>query len=417
LNLVPTSFEAFRSRAEALDAADPLRGRRALFHVPAGLRYLDGNSLGMLPKAVAARVRAVIETEWGEGLIRSWNTHGWIDLPARVAAKIERLVGAEPNSITVADSTSVNVFKAVSAALRLRPGRRTILSDSGNFPTDLYVAHGLTELLGGGLALEVVEPDAVEAAIGDDLAALLLTEVDYRTGRRHDMRRLTGRAHAAGGLAVWDLAHSAGAIPVALAAADADFAVGCGYKYLNGGPGAPAFVYVAPRLAADIDPALCGWMGHAAPFAFDLGYTPAPGIGRMRVGTPSVIAMAALDAALDAFDGVDMAVVQAKSATLCELFIAAVADGCPQLELVTNRDHRRRGSQVSFRCAEGYAVMQALIERGVIGDFRAPDFIRFGFTPLYTSHADVAAAASVLAEIMRKRLWDQAKYRARSKVT
>ena len=417
MDLASTSLENLRGQAMALDAADPLRHRRALFHIPAGLRYLDGNSLGMLPKAVAARVGAVIEAEWGEGLIRSWNSHGWIDLPARVAAKIERLVGAEPDSVTVADSTSVNVFKAVSAALRLRPGRRTILSDSGNFPTDLYVAQGLAELLGGGFALKVAAPEAVEAAIGDDLAVLLLTEVDYRTGRRHDMRRLTGRAHAAGGLAVWDLAHSAGAFPVALAAAGADFAVGCGYKYLNGGPGAPAFVYVAPRLAADIDPALCGWMGHAAPFAFDPGYAPAPGIGRMRVGTPSVIAMAALDTALDAFAGVDMAAVQAKSAALCDLFIAAVEAGCPQLELVTPRDYRRRGSQVSFRCEHGYAVMQALIERGVIGDFRAPDFVRFGFTPLYTSHADVVAAASALAEIIGRRVWDQGKYHARLPVT
>lgn len=417
MDLVPTSYDSFRIRAAALDAADPLRNRRSLFHIPDGLRYLDGNSLGMLPKAVAARVQAVIEAEWGEGLIRSWNRHGWIDLPARVAAKIERLVGAEPHSVTVADSTSVNVFKALSAALRLRPGRRVILSDSGNFPTDLYVASGLADLLGGGSSLRVVEPDAVEAAIGDELAVLLLTEVDYRTGRRHDMRRLTERAHAAGCVAVWDLAHSAGAIPVALAATGADFAVGCGYKYLNGGPGAPAFIYVAPRLAADVDPALCGWMGHAAPFAFDLSYTPAPGIGRMRVGTPSVIAMAALDTALDAFEGVDMVAVQAKSATLCDMFIAAVADGCPQLELVTDRDYRRRGSQVSFRCADGYAVMQALIERGVIGDFRAPDFIRFGLTPLYTSHDDVVEAAATLAEILRLRLWDRARHRVRSKVT
>ncbi len=386
------------------------------FHIPDRLRYLDGNSLGMLPRAVAARVASVVASEWGDGLIRSWNAHGWIDLPARVAAKIEPLVGAEPGSITVADSTSVNVFKAVSAALRLRPGRRVILSDSGNFPTDLYVAQGLAELLGGDLALRVVEPEAVAAAIDGDLAALLLTEVDYRTGRRHDMRALTARAHAAGGLAVWDLAHSAGAVPVALAGCGADFAVGCGYKYLNGGPGAPAFVYVAPRLAETVVPALCGWMGHAAPFAFDLGYRPATGVERMRVGTPSILALAALDAALDAFDGVDMAAVQAKSAALCALFLAAV-DGCPQLELASPREPGRRGSQLSFRCAEGYAVMQALIARGVIGDFREPDFIRFGFAPLYTSHADVVEAAAVLLAVLGDRLWDRAEHRARAKVT
>ena len=261
-----------------------------------------------------------------------------------------------------------------------------------------------------------MEPEAVEAAIADDLAVLLLTEVDYRTGRRHDMRRLTARAHAAGGLAVWDLAHSAGAIPVALASCAADFAVGCGYKYLNGGPGAPAFVYVAPRLAETVEPALCGWMGHAAPFAFDLGYRPATGVERMRVGTPSVLALTALDAARDAFDGVDMAAVQAKSASLCELFLAGV-EGCAQVELATPRDDRRRGSQLSFRCAEGYAVMQALIARGVIGDFREPDFIRFGFTPLYTSHAEAVEAASVLVDVLRHGLWDRPEYRLRAKGT
>ena len=411
------SLDAYRIRAAALDAADPLRGRRALFHVPVGVRYLDGNSLGALPISVGRRIKAVIETEWGEGLIRSWNTHDWIDLPERVGNRIARLVGAEQGSITVADSTSVNVFKAVSAALQLRPNRRTILSDSGNFPTDLYIAQGLAELLGGRFELKIVAPGEVEAAISDDLAVLLLTEVDYRTGRRHDMRRLTERAHAAGALTVWDIAHSAGAFPVALEAAGADFAIGCGYKYLNGGPGAPAFIYVAPRWAAEVRPALCGWMGHAAPFAFDLGYAPARGIGRMRVGTPSVIAVSALDAALDAFEGVDMAAVQAKSASLCDLFIAAVEEACPDLALVTERDFRHRGSQVSFQTHNGYAIMQALIARNVIGDFRAPDIIRFGITPLYLSHDDMVSAAAVLTEVMTRRLWDNPGYQVKAKVT
>lgn len=404
-------------RAKALDAVDPLADRRALFHLPDGVVYLDGNSLGALQRTVPGRVARVVETEWGDGLIRSWNSAGWIDLPAKVAGKIARLVGAETGSVMVGDSTSVNVFKTLDAAVRLAPERRVVLSDSGNFPTDLYVAVGLAGLRTGGLDLRIVEPEAVRGAIDETVAVVMLTEVDYRTGRRHDMAAITARAHEAGALTLWDLAHSAGAFPVDLAGAGADFAVGCGYKYLNGGPGAPAFLYVAPRHQERIDPALSGWMGHAAPFAFDLGFRSAPGIDRMRTGTPVILGLSALDAALDAFDGVDMAVVAAKSARLCDLFIEAVEAACPDLVLATPRYARARGSQVSFRAAEGYAIMQALIDRGVIGDFRAPDIIRFGFTPLYVSHEDAVRAAETVADVVTRGLFDDPRYKVRAKVT
>lgn len=404
-------------RAKALDAVDPLADRRALFHLPDGVVYLDGNSLGALPRTVPGRVARVVETEWGDGLIRSWNSAGWIDLPAKVAEKIARLVGAETGSVMVGDSTSVNVFKTLDAAVRLAPERRVVLSDSGNFPTDLYVAEGLAGLRTGGLDLRIVEPEAVRGAIDETVAVVMLTEVDYRTGRRHDMAAITARAHEAGALTLWDLAHSAGAFPVDLAGAGADFAVGCGYKYLNGGPGAPAFLYVAPRHQERIDPALSGWMGHAAPFAFDLGFRSAPGIHRMRTGTPVILGLSALDAALDAFDGVDMAIVAAKSARLCDLFIEGVEAACPDLVLATPRYAGARGSQVSFRAAEGYAIMQALIDRGVIGDFRAPDIIRFGFTPLYVSHEDAVRAAETVADVVTRGLFDDPRYKVRAKVT
>ncbi len=400
-----------------LDAEDPLGDRRDLFEIPDGVVYLDGNSLGALTKSARERVARVAAEEWGVSLIRGWNRHGWIDLPARVGERIGRLVGAEPGSVVACDSTSVNVFKLAAAALSLRPGRRVILSDSGNFPTDLYVVEGLSDLLGRGHELRIVEPEAVEGAIDEAVALVMLTEVDYRTGRLHDMARITRAAHAAGALTLWDLAHSAGAFPVDLAGAGADLAVGCGYKYLNGGPGAPAFLYVASRLQEEVAPPLAGWMGHAAPFAFDLGYAPAAGVDRMRVGTPPVLSLAALDAALDAFDGVDMAAVRAKSMALGDLFVAEVEARCPDLVLASPREAARRGSQVSFRHTEGYAVMQALIDREVIGDFRAPDIIRFGFTPLYLRHADVLRAAEVLADILHHRLWDRLEYKQRAKVT
>ncbi|ETD89555.1 kynureninase [Rhodobacter capsulatus] len=390
---------------------------KALFDLPAGVIYLDGNSLGPLPRAVAPRVEAAIRAEWGAMLITAWNKAGWMDLPERLGNRIGRLIGAEPGTVTLGDTLSIKVFQALDAALQLRPERRVILSDSGNFPTDLYMAQGLTGLLGRGYQLRTVAPEDVEAAIDETVAVTMLTEVDYRTGRKHDMAALTAKAHAAGALAFWDLAHSAGAVPVDLAGAGADFAAGCTYKYLNSGPGGPAFIYVAPRHADQVQPVLSGWLGHDAPFAFEPGYRPAPGTARMRVGTPPVLQLAALDAALDVWDGVSMAEIRARSIVLTSRFIAAVEAACPDLTLVTPRDPQARGSQVSFAHAQGYAIMQALIARGVIGDFRAPDILRFGVTPLYIGEAEIDRAADILTEVMATRAWDRPEFHARAKVT
>ena len=390
---------------------------RARFRIPDGVIYLDGNSLGPLPVAAEERVARTLTAEWGGQLIRGWNSAGWMVQPRVVGDRIARLIGAQPGSVVVGDTLSIKVYQALAAALAMRPDRRVILSDSGNFPTDLYMAEGLIETLGRGHVLKVVAPEEVEGAIGEDVAVLMLTEVDYRTGRLHDMAALTAKAHAAGVVTVWDLAHSAGALPVDLASAGADFAVGCTYKYLNGGPGAPAFIYVAPRHAQTARPALSGWMGHEAPFAFDPSYRPGEGVERMRVGTPPVIALAALDAALDVWDGVEMADVRRTSIALCDLFIELVEAQCPALKLASPRDGTRRGSQVSFRHPQGYAVMQALIDRGVIGDFRAPDILRFGFTPLYIGEAEVRGAVAVLKQVMDGGLWDRPDYHRKAAVT
>ena len=400
----------------ALDAADPFARTRQLFDLPDGIIYLDGNSLGALPHAAKARVNDVVATQWGEGLIRSWNTHDWIDLPARVGERIAKLIGAAPGTVMVADSTSVNLFKALVTALRLRPGRTVILSERHNFPTDAYIAAGVAELLGQGHELRLVEADEIAGALSDDVAVLVLTEVNYRTGARLDMAALTAAAHSIGALTIWDLCHSAGAFPVDLSGADADFAVGCGYKYLNGGPGAPAFVYAAPRHLDGLRQPLTGWLGHAAPFSFAESYQPAKGIGAMRVGTPPVISMSALDAALDVFDGVDLAALRAKADALFELFVGEVQRLAPELEVATPTDPARRGTQVSLRHPEAYAVMQALIARGVIGDFREPDILRFGLTPLYLSFANVKRAAEIVGEVMRSRSWDRPEYKLRAKV-
>jgi len=396
---------------------DPFERTRAMFDLPKGVVYLDGNSLGAMPKSARERVRRELDECWGRELIRAWNTAGWIDLPSRVGDRIGALVGARKGSVIAGDSTSINLFKALTAALELAQPRKVILSDSGNFPTDLYVAEGVCRLLGRGHQLKLVDPEAAESALDERVAVLMLTEVDYRTGRRHDMRLLTGKAKACGAVTIWDLAHSAGAFPVDLAGCDVDFAVGCGYKYLNGGPGAPAFVYVRPDLQARVAPALSGWMGHAAPFAFEPSYRPGQGVERLRVGTPPVLSMAALDAAMDVFDGVDMLVLWERSIALSEDFIRRIEADCPELQLASPRDPARRGSQVSFRFAEGYAAMQALIARGVIGDFRAPDVMRFGFTPLYIGFTEVETAAGALIEIVRRGLWDRPEHHARNKVT
>jgi kynureninase len=408
-----------REEAEALDRADPLKAKRELFVMPDDTIYLDGNSLGPLPRHVAKRLTQAVSEEWGQSLIRGWNAHGWFDMPRTLGDKIGKLVGAKAGTVIAADSTSINLVKVLTAALKLKGNRRVILSDSGNFPSDLYVAQGVIKALGGQWELRVVEPEAVEDAIGDDLAVLMLTEVDYRTGRRHDMKKLIAKAHQKGALAIWDLCHSAGAFPVDLSDGDADFAVGCGYKYLNGGPGAPAFVYVRPDLQDKVEPSLAGWMGHAAPFAFDLDYRPARGIDRLRAGTPGVLSMIALDSALDVWQGVDMQRVREKSVRLADLFISEVEGRCASygLRLASPRNPNERGSQVSFHCADGYAVMQALIAHGVIGDFRAPDIIRFGLTPLYIGFADVWDAAHLIERVMVDGLWDRADFKKKAAVT
>lgn len=388
---------------------------RSAFHLPQGITYLDGNSLGPMPIHAAERVAAMMREEWADMLITGWNRAGWYVQPRRVGDRIARLIGAGEGQVVMGDTLSIKVFQALSAALALNPSRRVILSDDGNFPSDLYVAQGLARAMGA--ELRVVAPEEVAAAITPELAVLMLTEVDYRTGRRHDMAALTAQAHAAGALTVWDLAHSAGAIDVDLLGADADFAVGCTYKYLNGGPGAPAFIWVHPRHAEAAAPCLQGWMGHAAPFAFDLGYAPAAGIERMRVGTPPVIALAALDAALDVWDGVGMADLRARSVELTEAFIEGVEAACPGVTLHSPRDPAMRGSQVGFRHPQAYAVMQALIARGVIGDFRAPDVLRFGFAPLYNDLGDVDRAVAALADILAAGAWDRPDYHRRAAVT
>ncbi|WP_319824247.1 kynureninase [Thalassovita sp.] len=391
---------------------------KAMFHLPEGVIYLDGNSLGPLPKSAPARMQRVMLDEWGQMLITGWNKAGWMNQPRRVGDRIARLIGAEPGSVVMGDTLSIKVYQALASALAMAPeGRRVILSDSGNFPSDLYMAEGLIRSLDRGYELRVVAPEEVEANITDEVAVLMITEVDYRTGRLHDMRALTAKAHAHGVVTVWDLAHTAGATQVELAACNADFAVGCTYKYLNGGPGAPAFIYVAPRHADTARPALSGWLGHDAPFAFEQAYRPGAGVERMRVGTPPVLALAALDCALDIWDLTDMASIRARSQHLTSLFIAEVEHRCPQLTLATPRDPDQRGSQVSFRFSDGYAAMQALIARGVIGDFRAPDIMRFGFTPLYIDETDVIRAAEILEDVMANALWDTPEYKTRHAVT
>ncbi|PTX01704.1 kynureninase [Pararhodobacter aggregans] len=390
---------------------------RALFDLPEGVIYLDGNSLGPLPRAVPARLQQAAVDEWGQMLITGWNKAGWMDLPTRLGDRIARLIGAEAGHVVLGDTLSIKVYQALASSLEMNPKRRVILSDTGNFPSDLYMAEGLCRTLGPDYSLKTVAPDKVLDAIDETVAVLMITEVDYRTGRRHDMAALTAKAHAVGALAVWDLAHSAGATDVKVAEGKADFAVGCTYKYLNSGPGGPAFIYVAPRHAEVARPALSGWLGHEAPFAFDLNYRPGAGIERMRVGTPPVLQLAALDAALDVWDGVEIADLRARSIELCEAFIQGVEAACPGLELATPRDPAMRGSQVSFRHPEGYAVMQALIAQGVIGDFRAPDILRFGFTPLYIGLAEVEGAVRILAEILATNAWDRPEFKTRAKVT
>jgi kynureninase len=415
-----------RDDALARDDADPLAAHRRAFCLPEGVIYLDGNSLGALPLSTSARVREVIEREWGSGLIRSWNSARWTDLPRRVGAKIARLIGAQSHEVICADSTSINLFKVLSAALSMaqadHPQRSVILSERDNFPTDLYIAESLARERGFELVLADL-PEQIEPRLAKgDVAVLMLTQVNYRTGRLHDMAALTQAAHDVGALAVWDLAHSAGALQVHLKRDDADFAVGCGYKYLNGGPGAPAFVWVHPRHAERFWQPLAGWMGHAAPFAFVPGYTPAAGIARYLCGTPPVISMAALECGIDTVLAADplggMDALRSKSLALTECFMRLVAERCAGLRIITPHESMHRGSQVSLVRAEGaYAIVQALIARGVIGDFRAPDVLRFGFTPLYTRFVDVWKAAEHLHQVLESGEWKEARFNKKAAVT
>ena len=423
-----------RDDAQALDRDDPLSPLREQFDLPEGVIYLDGNSLGVLPKATPARVQQVVQQEWGRDLIRSWNTAGWIHLPQRIGDKIALLVGAGPGELVVADSTSVNVFKALSAALAITaadaPGRRIILSERHNFPTDLYIAEGIARERGCELLL-ADEPEQIEPLLAEgNVAVLMLTHVNYRTGRMHDMAAINRRAHAHGTLVLWDLAHSAGAVPVNLkgngpADEAADFAVGCGYKYLNGGPGAPAFVWVHPRHAERFWQPLSGWLGHASPFEFSASYTPAPGIARYLCGTPAVISMAALECGVDTVlaaekTGQGMAGLRRKSIALTRLFIELVEARCAGhgLVLASPREDALRGSQVCFaHPTGGYPMMQALIARGVIGDFRAPDILRFGFMPLYTRFVDVWDAVQQLQQVLESGEWREARFNQKAAVT
>ena len=441
----PSALATSRAECGLLDRADPLAALRDEFIVPDGVVYLDGNSLGALPRRTPARLAEVASHEWGEGLIRSWNSAGWIDLPQRIGDKIAALVGAGAGEVSVADSTSLNVFKTLSAAVALQHAdasrRTTILSERGNFPTDVYIAESVAAA--AGMELRLADGNRIAEALSDEVAVLLLTHVNYRSGRMHDMAATTRAAHAAGALVVWDLAHSAGAVPVDLCGADADFAVGCGYKYLNGGPGAPAFVWAHPRHTARMDrdamrQPLSGWLGHAAPFEFAPSYRPAPGIARFVCGTPPVLAMAALECGLDVFAAAEplggIAALRAKSNALVELFIALVEARCAGLglELVTPRDPANRGSQASFAHVDGWRVMQALIARGVVGDFRAGeprsegarrdpaldgDLLRFGFTPLYTRFVDAWDAAEQLRDVLASGAFRDERYGRRAKVT
>jgi len=408
-----------RDDFQALDRDDALGALRDEFLLPDGVIYLDGNSLGPLPKMAAARIQKVLGQEWGEDLIKSWTLHGWIDLPGKVGDKIARFIGGGEGNVACADSTSVNLFKLLAAALQLQSERRVILTDTGNFPTDLYVAQGLGGLLGATHELRMVEPTEVEAAIDDAVAVVMLTQVDYRTGRKHDMAKITKAAHDAGALVLWDLSHSAGALPVDLLGDGVDLAVGCSYKYLNGGPGAPAYLFVAPALQDRIKPPLSGWMGHEQPFDFDREYRPAAGIMRNLCGTPAILAMSALDAALDVILAADIGAIRAKSQRMTGLFMELVEKRCDGFgfELLTPSDPDTRGSQVSMTHPHGYPVMAALIDHGVIGDFRTPDVLRFGFAPLFLRYVDVWDAVESLRMIMAEKRWDRAEFHVKAAVT
>ena len=395
-----------------LDAADPLAFAKARFLLPEGKIYLDGNSLGALPRATPARLAETSEREWGAGLIESWNNAGWIDWPKQIAARLAPLIGARADELLVCDSTSLNLFKLAMAACALRHERKIILTEEGNFPTDLYMLQSVAAL--SGKALRSVPRERLRGALDDTVALLALTHVDYRSGERHDMAALTKAAHDAGALTLWDLSHSAGVLTVDLAASSADFAVGCGYKYLNGGPGAPAFLFVRHDLRYQCANPLPGWFGHESPFDFSRDYRPAEGIARFQTGTPPILALAALDEGLKTFEGVEIADAEAKAGRLGELFIQTVGD-C--LEPASPKDSHVRGGHVVFAHDGAYAIVQALIARGVVGDFRSPNLARFGFAPLYLSYADVARAGAIVREVVLLEIWREPRYSQRKAVT
>ena len=390
---------------------------KSQFYIPEGIIYLDGNSLGPLTKKAQDRIQHTLNNEWGEMLVTGWNKAGWMDQPNKVGDRIARLIGAAPKTVTVGDTLSIKVFQALASAINFQKNRKVLLTDASNFPSDIYAAQGLINMLKADHELKIVNTDNLVENINENVAAIFFTEVDYRTGRRYDAKKIVKTAKQNGALVILDLAHSAGAIDTNLTELDVDFAVGCTYKYLNGGPGSPAFIYVNPNLINSLEPCLSGWLGHENPFDFSLQYNPASGIDRMRVGTPPVIALAALEASLDIWETVNIKDVRETSIQLTDQFIKGVEQKCSMLQLITPRIPENRGSQVSFSFKHGYAVMQACIERGVIGDFRAPDVMRFGFTPLFVDSQDVERASEILAEIMSKDLWNDPKFQKRNKVT
>lgn len=407
-----------REALARLDADDPLAFARDHFDLPPGVNYFDGNSLGALPKRAAARIEDV-RAQWRDDLINAWNAHRWIHLPTEMGARIAPLIGARAHEVAVTDSTSVNLFKLVAAALRLRPQRKVIVSQRDNFPSNLYMMQGLIDLIGRKHELRLSDSQDVDDCIRDDVAVVCLTHVNFKTGAMHDMERITRRAKDVGAIMVWDLSHSAGSIPIDLNACRADLATGCGYKFLNGGPGAPSFVYVVEELHEVLAQPLTGWLGHAAPFDFSPEYEPAPGIARVLCGTPSIVSMASLDAALEVFDGIDMQQVRAKSMRLGQIFLDLVEERCAGHGFTVEcpRDASVRGSQVCLGHGEGYRIMRALIDRGVVGDFRAPNVLRFGLTPLYQRHVDVWDAVETLRDVMESEAWRDPRYERRDLVT
>ena len=390
---------------------------RDMFDIPAGMTYLNGNSLGPMPRACEASIVSFLNDEWKTELIKGWNTKNWFMQTNTIGDRVGKLIGAPEGTTVLGDTLSIKVFQAVAAGLAMVPDRRVILSDNGNFPTDLYMVEGLMKLKNDGYDLRTPNPEDVISHINEDVAVVMLTEVDYRTGYKHDMAAVIAKAHAVGAIVVWDLAHSAGAIPVDVMAANADFAIGCTYKFLNGGPGAPAFIYVAERLNSSVEPVLAGWHGHAAPFAFDLSYRPAENIERLRIGTPSIAAFSLLSAALDIWDHVDINDLRTRSIELCELFISEVEKRCTGVTLASPRDPYQRGSHVSFEFEHGFACMQALIAEKVIGDFRAPNIMRFGIAPLFNDENDILCAVDKLEDILKNETWKEDRFQHRGLVT